>query len=168
MKQFFEICRENGIQLNKGKCQLLTDELEYLGFKVNEKGTHRTPDKVTAILDAPATKNLTEVKSLSGLVGFYSRFVPDMSTLFHPINCLLRKDVPFVWNDQCQAAFEAIKREIASPRVLCHFDPKKKLILATDASPYAIGAVLSHECSEEERPAAFASRELSNAERNYS
>lgn len=168
VKQFFEICRENGIKLRKEKCQLLTDELEYLGFKVNAQGVHKTPGKVTAILSAPAPRNLTEVKSFSGLVGFYSRFVPNMSVLFHPINCLLRKDVPFVWSKDCQTAFEAIKREIASPRVLCHFDPRKKLILATDASPYAIGAVLSHEFSEGERPIAFASRALSKAEQNYS
>ncbi|KAK7575920.1 hypothetical protein V9T40_012206 [Parthenolecanium corni] len=168
IRQFFEICRENGIKLRKSKCQLLSDELDYLGFRVNAKGIHKTSEKVDAVLKAPPPKNVTEVKSFTGLVVFYSRFLPNMSTVLHPINHLLRKDVKFDWSAECQSAFNAIKREIASPRVLCHFDPRKKLILATDASPYAVGAVLSHQFDDGERPIAFASRALSKAEANYS
>lgn len=168
VKQFYQICRENGIRLRREKCQLLTNELEYLGFKMNEQGVHKTAGKVQAVLNAPAPKNVTEVKSFAGLVGFYGRFVPNLSTMFHPINELLRKETPFVWSKRCDDAFNAIKREIASPRVLCHFDPSKPLILATDASPYAIGAVLSHQYGQFERPIAFASRTLSKSECNYS
>ncbi len=168
VKLFFEICRENNVHLRKEKCQLLSKELEYLGFRVNEKGIHKTTGKVEAVLNAKAPANVTEVKAFAGLVGFYGRFVPNLSAMFYPINQLLRKDVPFEWSQKCQEAFDAIKREIASPRVLCHFDPRKKLILATDASPYAIGAVLSHECSDGEHPIAFASRTLSKSEQNYS
>lgn len=79
-----------------------------------------------------------------------------------------KKGVEFKWSAECQAAFNQIKREIASPRILCHFDPSKKLILATDASPYAIEAVLSHQFGENKCPIAFASRSLSRAEANYS
>lgn len=166
--QFFRICRENGIKLRKSKCQLLTNQLDYLGFRVDAKGIHKTSEKVDAILKAPPPKNVTEVKSFTGLVVFYNRFLPDLSTMLHPINKLLRKETTFEWTKECQLAFDAVKKEIASPRVLCHFDPNKKIILATDASPYAVGAVLSHNFDEAERPIAFASRTLTRAEANYS
>ncbi|KAK9694430.1 RNase H-like domain found in reverse transcriptase [Popillia japonica] len=52
--------------------------------------------------------------------------------------------VPFKWDKNCKKAFAAVKREISSERVLAHFDPTLPLVLATDASPYAVGAVLSH------------------------
>lgn len=65
-----------------------------------------------------------------------------MSTVLHPINRLLQKGVEFVGDKACQSAFNRIKREIVSDGILCHFDPNRELILATDASPYANGAVM--------------------------
>ena len=54
-------------------------------------------------------------------------------------------------------------------RVLVPYDEKRKLILACDASPYGVGAVISHLMDDgEEHPIPFASRTLTKSERNYS
>ena len=65
-------------------------------------------------------------------------------------------------------AFHAVKSQLPSDCLLVHFDPQKPLILACDASPYGVGAVMSHRLEYgSERPIAFASRSLSPAEKGY-
>ncbi|CAC5387865.1 unnamed protein product [Mytilus coruscus] len=66
-------------------------------------------------------------------------------------------------------AFIESKQLLKSASVLVHFDPKKKLILACDASPYGVGAVLSHKMDDaSDKPIAYTSRTLTSAEKNYS
>ncbi|GFU16485.1 uncharacterized protein K02A2.6 [Trichonephila clavipes] len=75
----------------------------------------------------------------------------------------------FLWSKDCQVAFEQIKKEICSPKILVHYDPSLPLTLASDASPVGIGCVLSHVYPDgSERPIAFASRTLSGSEKKYS
>ena len=135
---------------------------------MDKDGIHKTTEKIDVILNAKRPTNVTEVKSFEGLVGYYARFIPNFSEKFAPLNALTRKNAKFIWNTECENAFKLIKKEIASDRILCRYDPSKKLILATDASPHAIGAVLSHEFPEGERPIAFISRTLTTAESRYS
>lgn len=81
----------------------------------------------------------------------------------------MRKDVKFEFNKKCQLAFDKIKREIISDRILKHFDPNKITILTCDASSYGVGAVLSQRDElDREYLVAFASKTLNSAEKNYS
>ena len=57
---------------------------------------------------------------------------------------------------------------ILNAGILVHYDVNLPITLQCDASPYAVGAVLSHIIDDEERPVAFASRTLTASERNYS
>ncbi|CAG7718386.1 unnamed protein product, partial [Allacma fusca] len=169
IEEFLIACRKNNLRLHKDKCVLLTDKLDYLGYSVDKNGLHKTTEKVDAIIKAKRPENADQLKAFTGLCGYYARFVPNLSDIMHPLNLLQRKNARFVWSDECENSFRKIKEEIASERVLHHFDPNKKLILATDASPYALGAVLSHiDGNGNERPIAFASRSLTPTECRYS
>ncbi|UYV72182.1 K02A2.6-like [Cordylochernes scorpioides] len=116
----------------------------------------------------PQPKNIADLRRFLGMITYYSRFLPDVSTITYPLRRLLKKDKNFSWSAQCQAAFIKLKNEVASDRVLIPFDTNLPLTLTTDASPVGIAAVLSHGINKVEHPIAFASRSLSDAEQNYS
>ncbi|GBM68589.1 hypothetical protein AVEN_167586-1 [Araneus ventricosus] len=99
---------------------------------------------------------------------FYSRFIPDVFTITYPLRKLLRKNQKFYWNKECQQSFLKLKEVISSDRVLVPFDPELPVTLATDASPVGVAAVLLHIIDNVEKPVAFVSRSLTEAERNYS
>ena len=126
------------------------------------------PEKVNAVTDAPVPENVTQLRAYLGLVNYYRRFLPDLATLLHPLNQLLEKNRPWKWTSHCQETFQKSKKLITSDVVLVHYDVNKPLILATDASAYGLGCVLSHQTPGGDRPIAFASRSLNAAEKNYS
>ena len=102
-------------------------------------------------------------------MNYYARFLPNLSTTLHPLNRLLQHSTSWHWTDACTAAFDEVKRQIGSDLVLTHFYPDLPLHVASYASPYGLGAVLSHSMPDgTERPIAFASRTLNTAEQNYS
>ena len=67
-----------------------------------------------------------------------------------------------------QQRFQFAKNALQADSLLVHYDSNKPLILACDASPHGIGAVLSHFMDDgSEKPISFASRTLSPAEKSY-
>lgn len=157
-----------GIGLKREKCKFLEQRVEYLGHCVDSQGLHPTDEKVTAIIQAPRPSNVSELRSYLGLLNYYGKFLGNLASTLHPLHQLLKKDSAWSWTEECEKAFQGTKKQLMSSQVLVHYDPKKKLVLACDASAYGIGAVISHVMDNgDERPIAFASRTLSDSERNY-
>ena len=157
-----------GIRLQLSKCNFLQERVQFLGHVIDAKGVHPSPEKVRAIVEAPAPTNVTELRSFLGMLQYYGKFLPNLSTLLHPLNNLLREGVCWSWRSECQQAFEAAKQLLQSAEVLTHYDVNLPIKLACDASSYGIGAVISHVLpGGEERPIAFASRTLIGSEKNY-
>lgn len=157
-----------GLRVNKAKCEFFQDVIEYCGHKIDKNGLHKCKDKTDAVLKAPPPQNITQLRSFLGLVNYYRKFLPNLSSVLHPLNCLLQNGNKWHWSQECEKAFKQAKQLVTSDNVLTHYDPQLPLKLACDASPYGIGAVLSHRFADgTERPIAFASRSLNAAERNY-
>ena len=168
LKSVLQRLSDWGVRLKKSKCTFMKDNVEYLGFKIDKVGIHPTESKVSAIIDAPAPTNKSELHSLCGGISYYRKFIPDLATIMAPLN-ELKGHKKFVWDQKCEDAFKKVKERLISSDVLVHYDPNKALILATDASPYGVSAIISHHDAETDcdRPIAFASRSLTQAERNY-
>ena len=160
---------EAGLKMNNEKCQFFNASVVYLGHKIDRDGLHPTDEKVRAIQDAPHPTNVKELRAWLGLLNYYGRLLCNLSTTLAPLHVLLRKETKWQWGKDQSEAFRAAKNLLQSDSLLVHFDQDKPILLACDASPYGVGAVLSHQMPDgSERPIAYASRSLSPAERNYS
>ena len=160
--------REAGLTVSQGKCRFCQPELRYLGYVVDRDGLRVDPEKVTAILNIPEPRSVSEIRRFAGMASWYRRFVPDFATLMAPITRLTRKGVPFHWTPECQEAFTAVKRHLVTAPILTCPDFREPFCLQTDASAYGLGAVLTQVLDGEERVIAYLSRSLSRQEQNYS
>lgn len=86
-----------------------------------------------------------------------------------PLHKLLRKEAEWKWSMECKHAFNESKQLLVNNNLLVHFNPKRPIIIACDASPIGVGAILSIICENgQERPCSMASSTLTSAEKNYS
>ena len=145
----------------------MQDSVEYLGYRGDDEDLHTSTEKVKAIMEAPQPKNQKQSRPFIGMVNYYGRFVPALSTTAHPLNNLLRHNVRWKCSKECQVAFCKLKMQLSSQPVLVYYDSSLPLILACNALQYGVGAVIAHAVPDgSEKPVAFGSRMLSKAEEN--
>lgn len=159
---------ERGMRLKLSKCDFFRDELQYLGHVITKDGVRPTDEKLVAITNAPTPKDKQQLQSLLGLINYYGKFVPNLSSILFPLNKLLRKNEAWEWNAACQSALVHVKKLLTSKPILTHYNPSWPVQLSCDASAYGIGAVLSHILQGQVHPIAYASRTLTKAEQGYS
>ena len=129
LEQIFQICKDNGLCLRKEKCQFLSDEITFLGYKLNRNGLQPLEDKIRAIKDAPNPENIHQLKAFLGLINYYAKFIHNVSQLLSPLYRLLNKDVKWGWGKEEERSFQKAKTVITSDKILIHFDPLKPIIL---------------------------------------
>ena len=166
--QVLTVLQEKGLRLRADKCIFCTKEVSYLGYTVDGTGIRPDAKKVAAIIDAPSPKDIKQLQAFLGSLGFYRRFLSNLSSLLEPLNRLLRAGVSWEWGLEQQQSFAKAKNLLANSKALVIFNEKIPIVLITDSSPYGVGAVLCHKIDGQERPITFASRTLSAAERKYS
>jgi len=129
------------------------------------------PEKAKAIVDWPCPTNVQEVQQLLGLWNFYRRFVPGYAAIVSPITDLLRgKGKDIIWDEAQEAAFLKITVLFTSGKtpILRHYNPNRPAVVETDASDFAIAAILSQQFKDRKvHPVGFISRKLSQVEQNY-
>lgn len=84
--------------------------MEYLGHMIDASGLHKSTDKLRAFAEAPAPININQLRSFLGLVNYYARFVPNLSTLIHPLNAMLHKEAKWKWSSEFEKAFQDVKK----------------------------------------------------------
>ena len=121
------------------------------------------------LLYALSSRDVQSLQPFLGLVNFCGCFIPNFSSLLHPLHNLLQKGASWSWSDVYQFAFENVKKSISASSLLVHYSHDLHLVLEVDASPYSIGGCFYHVSkSGEQLPVYFVSRALTSAEKNYS
>ena len=155
--------REKQLYAKFKKCEFWLEEVSFLGHIISGKGIAVDPAKVDAVLAWKSPTNVTEIRSFLGLAGYYRRFIEGFSQKAAPMTKLLRKGVPFDWNDKCEQSFQELKKRLTTAPVLALPEPGKAFTVYCDASRVGLGCVLM----QDGRAIAYASRQLKPHEQNY-
>ncbi|GFU52839.1 transposon Tf2-9 polyprotein [Trichonephila clavipes] len=142
--------------------------LPYLDDIIVLSETFEKHIKVASILDIPPPKNVKELQSFLQTCSWFRRYIQDFAKISRPLSYLTKKKVKWQWGFDQQNAFQTLKNSLTTPPVLKQADGTKPYIIRTDASNYALGAVLLQGEGSDEHPIEYASRLLTPAERNYS
>ena len=142
LRQFLQRCRERGVKLNKKKLKLLRKEIPYMGHLVTANGLKPDPDKVEAVRNMPKPNNVKAVRRFCGFVNYLAKFLPCLAEVLEPIQQLTRKEVPWQWKYEHDAAFEKVKELVTQAPLLKYYNPEEELTVQCDASDKGLGAAL--------------------------
>jgi len=163
-----QILKDNKLYLKKEKCVFEAEKIEFLGLVISENRVEMDPIKVDGVRDWPAPKTVKQLQSFLGFINFYRRFIEGFAKIARPLNDLTKKNIQWNWEEKHQNAFNMLKDLVTSSPILIQPDVTRPFRLETDASDYAVGAVLSQLCEDEKwRPVGYISKSLNEAERNY-
>lgn len=167
MEEVFRRLNQHNIKLRLEKCQFFQTEIKYLGIIVNRNGIKSDPKYIDKVLNFKEPTNPKELERFIGLVTWIGRFIPNLSKLTAKLTDNKNKNV-WIWEEQQQQAFNAINTAVSKAEVLRHPDFSKPFFVQTDASDYAIGAVLLQDFGRGHlEPIEFASRKLQKNEINW-
>lgn len=167
LKRTFDRLRQFGMKLNPAKCSFGLTSGKFLGYMMTQRGIEVNPEQIRAILEMPSPRNKKEIQRITGRLAALNRFISRASHKCKSFFLALKKAEKFGWNEECEHAFNEIKRYLISPPVLTSPKTGQTVYIYLGASDYAVSAVLFVR-EPEERPVYFLSKSLTDAEISYS
>lgn len=156
LQHVFELLTQDQWLVKLSKCSFAQESISYLGHVISAQGVGTDPTKVEAIHKWPQPADVKELCRFLGLAGYYRKFVRNFAVIARPLHDLLRKGQLFVWTENHQSAFQALKDVLVSAPVLALPDFTQPFQIQTDASDRGVGAVLL----QQGHPLAFVSKAL--------
>lgn len=156
-------CEKVDLRLNEQKCKFAETEVDYVGHIFGADGLKPNQDRIKSITDMAVPDDKKSLQRFLGMVNYFGKFIPNLSTLTHPLRELLEKDVAWHWTERHDTAISKLKEALTQAPVLKFFDVEANIKISVDASSYGLGACVL----QNEQPVAYASRSLNTAERNY-
>lgn len=143
LKQVFDRLISYNMKIQLDKSEFLQKTVEFLGHVVTPEGIKPNPKKLQAIKNFKIPNTPKEIKSFLGLVGYYRKFIKNFAKITKPLTNCLKKNVKIIHDKPFLISFNLCKNILMNDPILQHPDFEKPFILTTDASDYAIGAILS-------------------------
>ena len=167
VRRVLDALREQKLYAKESKCEFFKHEVEFLGHNVGRDGVRMMEDKVQAIREWPTPRSVRDVRAFLGTAGYYRKFIRDFSAIAAPLSELTKDSVKFEWAAPHESAFVQLKAAIVQGPVLILPDPSLPFVVHTDASGFAVGAVLQQDQGKGLQPIAFLSKKMADAETRY-
>jgi len=161
-----EKLRTAGLYAKLEKCVFHQPQVEFLGYIISGESS-MDPKKIRTVTEWKKLATVRDVQCFLGFANFYRIFIRNYSKIAAPLTRLTRKD-KLEWNAEADQAFETLKKAFTTAPILMHPNFQKPFFLETDASNFALGAILSQPDKDGPlHPIAFHSRKFTAAEINY-
>lgn len=164
LKLVFERLRQYNLKLQLDKCEFLRTETEFLGHIITPDGIKPNTKKIKAIQDFPIPNTQKELRGFLGLLGYYRKFIEQFAKITKPLTKCLKKNTKITHDKEFVETFNKCKTLLCNNPILAYPDFDQPFELTTDASNFALGAVLQ----QNDKSIAYASRTLNEAEEKYS
>ena len=170
LRTVLQLLQDNGLVVRPDKCVFGVDRVSFLGHDISSSGVAPLQSRVDAIRRFPRPTSVKALQEFLGVVNYYHRFISHAAEILSPLYDVLGgpTSVELNWTDSCDRAFEAAKTALVESATLSFPVPRAPLVITTDASNVAVGAVLEQIVDGQPRPLAFFSRKLRKPERKYS
>lgn len=162
--------RRHGLKLKPSKCSFAVESVKFLGHIVSSKGVEMDKRRIEDVLKFPVPRNPSDVRSFYGLCSYNRKFIRNFANIAKPLTPLMGRPSDFTWSTEAQSSFEQLKTALTETPVLVHFNPEAQHELRTDASSYAIGAVLYQKSNESNQTGVvlYYSKSLTTTQQSYS
>lgn len=163
VEKVLQRAEEWGITFNLKKCIFGADQVKYVGHFFSKDGIRMDDEKIKAITNMERPKSKKEMETFLGMLAYVSKYIPNVSHESSHLRNLIKKDVPWVWDENIEKSFQKVKQILIKNPVLQYFDVNKPVILSVDASKDGLGCVLL----QNNLPVAYASKSLTDVEKRY-
>ncbi|XP_057948190.1 uncharacterized mitochondrial protein AtMg00860-like [Malania oleifera] len=137
-----QVLRERKLYAKFKKCEFMLEHVTFLGHVISRGGISMDLSKIKAIVDWVRPKNVHEIRSFLGLIGYYCRFVEGFSKLSGPLTRFTRKNVKYKWTKECEQSFQELKQRLITALVLTIPSGEGYFVIYSDASPKGLRCVL--------------------------
>jgi hypothetical protein len=168
VRKILQRLRETNIQVDVDKCKFHIVETKFLEMIIDRDDIKMNFEKVKAIVEWNTSNHLKNVQIFLKFVNFYKRFIKKFFKIVKSLIKLTRKNQSFYWFENCQIAFEKLKRRIIETFVLSYFLFELETFLEFNSSNYvSIEMLLQKENDDLIKSVVYFSKTLFFAECNY-
>jgi len=168
VKEVLKHLRKAGLYAKAEKCKFHSKLVEYLGYILSPSGLTMSNNKIKIVQDWLEPKKVKDIQSFLGFANFYRWFIFNYLDIVISLTCLTWKDISWKFNSSCRDTFNSLKKAFTSVPIFTHWISNTQLIMETDASDYALAAILSIVNEDNEvHSVAFYSCTFTAVELNY-
>jgi hypothetical protein len=169
LRTVLKMLSEAGLKIKPDKCEFAKKEIIYLGHIISSEGIKPNSLKVKAVSEYPIPKNVDQLRTFLGIANYYRRYIKDFAKIAHCLTELTKKNKEWIWDNDQNEAFNALKNRLTSSPILGHPNLESgQYLIDTDASQYGVGAVLRQNQNGIDKVIAYTSQHLNDTQSKWS